>query len=150
MTTLPRYSWAPRYSGTVTGILCGLALGGVLSLGAFSSGSPQEVGRFFGATVPFAAAGLLLDLLLARYPDRWRSSRPGQLWGSQAVRMVFYWVAAYPVAMLIYFLMLGVASRYISDAASFLGFLAYQAFWGSAFGVGFLMLYGRVVRMLRA
>jgi hypothetical protein len=140
---------ALRSSGGITGVICGVAVGVLLSLGALASRSPIEVGPFFASVLPFAAGGLLLDLLRARFPDAWRSSRPGRLWGSQAVKLVLYWVAAYPFAILGYFALVGIADRYVDGPMALAGFVVYQAFWGSAFGFGFLLLNGRVAGALR-
>jgi hypothetical protein len=138
-----------RSSGGITGAVCGLAVGVLLSLGALVARAPLEFGPFFASTLPFAVGGLLLDMLRARYPAAWRSTRPGRLWGSHAVKLVLYWVAAYPFAILGYFALIGVADRYVDGAASLAGFLVYQAFWGSAFGFGFLLLNRRITRALR-
>jgi hypothetical protein len=140
---------ALRSSGGITGAICGLAVGVLLSLGALATHSPIEVGPFFASVLPFAVGGLLLDLLRARFPAAWRSSRPGRLWASHAVKLVLYWVAAYPFAILGYFALLGIADRYVNGPAALAEFVVYQAFWGSAFGFGFLLLNGRVARALR-
>jgi hypothetical protein len=140
---------ALRTSGGITGLVCGLAVGVLLSLGALVARAPLELGPFFASTLSFAAGGLLLDMLRARYPAAWRSAQPGRLWGSQAVKLVLYWVAAYPFAILGYFALVGVADRYVDGAAGLAGFMMYQAFWGSAFGFGFLLLNRRITRALR-
>ncbi len=138
-----------RYSGTLTGVCCGVALGALLSAGALSSQSAIDPARFFGSALPFGTGGLLLDLLRRRFPALWRSERPSQLRGSLAAKVVLYWVIAYPFAILWYFAIVGIAARYLADPVSLVSFLAYQAFIGSAFGAGFAYLEVRLARLLR-
>jgi hypothetical protein len=45
--------------------------------------------------------------------------------------------------------MAGMAGRHLAEPLDLVGFLAYQAFIGSAFGLGFVVLNARIAPALR-
>lgn len=133
--------------GLTVGVLSGLVVGVSLLLGALYQGIPAYGPEFFGILVPLALFGLIYDLGLgprAEGANHWRNT-------------VVYWTLAYPVVRVIYDLglYLGAAARGSGEPLStafphyagplpFLTWAVFQATFGSAYGIGFLILYGRL------
>ena len=146
-----------RYPGALSGLLAGLFVALLFGLQLLGRPDTFSLAR---ATVPPALMpcfGLLYDVLRARYPELWRSVYPDRLWMSWLFKTALYWTAAFPLVRLAQDLATAweVALRvpegtsadlfpYLSSAGGVVGFLLFQAVYGTAFGIVFTFLYRRL------
>ena len=145
------------YAGALSGLLAGLFVAVLFGLQLLGRPDAFSLAR---AIVPLALMpgfGLLYDVLRARYPELWRSSYPDRLWMSWLFKTALYWTAAFPLVRLAQDLATAweVASRapaapasdlfpYLATAGGIVGFLLFQAVYGTAFGIVFTFLYRRL------
>ena len=148
---------AVRFAGGLTGLLAGAFVAVVFGVQLLGRAEGFSVARAFVPLVLLTAFGLLYDVLRARYPELWRSAHPDRLWMSWLFKTALYWTVAFPLVRLVQDLGTAweVAGRvpegtpadlfpYLSSARGVVGFLLFQAVYGSAFGVVFTFLYRRV------
>ena len=95
--------------------------------------------------------GLLFDVLRAARPDVWRASHPGRLWMSRPFKIVLYWTACYPLVRLAQDVGTLALARsdgalpeslaHLSSGSGLVLFLLFQTVFGTAYGIGFAVLY---------
>ena len=145
-----------RYPGALVGLLAGGFVALILGAAALSRPESFSAARVLGPLALLMFFGLLYDVLRARNPALWRSEDVDRLWQSWLFKTTVYWTVVFPVLRLLQDLATfwevrrsmpdaGVADLfpYLSSAGGLLGFVVFQALFGTAFGIVFTFLYRR-------
>ena len=140
-----------RPRGALIGLLAGALVGALLALNLGSSASTAATFRAAVLAPLLGSFGLLLDLLLVWRPAWWQPRYPGRLVWSRPFKLVLYWTAVYPLVRLLQDLLAttllgggtstGLDLPHLRGVQPLLAFLLFQALFGTAFGIGFAILY---------
>lgn len=139
-----------QHTGGLVGLLSSTLVGILLVLGgqpvAFAG---EYLVIWLALGIPLVAGGYLYDHL----------GEQGRLRKAYLFHAMVFWMIAFPLCRLFQDLAVGVVVRlvtgpavgvfpyYLSSPADILGFVVYQSIVGSAYGMGFLMLHGRLTSL---
>jgi hypothetical protein len=141
-----------RPHGTLIGLLSGALVGGLLALSLGPNPSGPALFRSIILAPLLGLFGLLFDALQAARPDLWRPRYPGRLWLSRPFKIVLFWTICYPLARVAQDALTaaliadpaglaGTGLSHLAGPPALLLFLIFQSPFGTAFGIGFAILY---------